>query len=214
MQITKYVHSCVLVETEQRVALFDPGSYSWDSGKFDVDTIDRIDRIVITHEHPDHCHPPFLQAVLKRFPQAHIVCNSSVQQVLESAGISAMFRGNQTACTRPFEAPHEKLPMLSVESPQNTGYHFVERFTHPGDSHHFTETKPVLALPVTAPWGSTTAAIELAVRLKPQYVLPIHDWHYREEARLRLYELIEKPLADEEIQLLKVEDGVPLSVQV
>lgn len=214
MQITKYVHSCVLVETEERVGLFDPGSYSWDSGIFRIEAIERIDRIVITHEHSDHCHPPFIQAVLERFPQAHIVCNESVQRVLEGAGISATFRGDQTACTRPFEAPHEKLPMLSVEPPKNTGFHFVGLFTHPGDSHHFSETKTVLALPVTAPWGSTTAAVELAVRLKPKYVLPIHDWHYKDAARLRLHESIETELTNYGISMLRPTDGSAISLDI
>ena len=29
MKITKYIHACLLVETEDRVALFDPGSMSY-----------------------------------------------------------------------------------------------------------------------------------------------------------------------------------------
>lgn len=206
------MHSCLLVETDDRVGLFDPGSFSWQSGLVKVEALERVDRIIITHEHADHYDPDFLRAVLARFEQAHIVCNDSVRRKIEADGISGLFRGQETQCTKPFEAPHETLPVLSVEPPANTGFHFQNLLSHPGDSHRFTETKKVLALPVTAPWGSTTDAVRLALELKPEYVIPIHDWHYRDEARAGMYDMLERAFAESSIKFLKPQDGVAIEI--
>ena len=92
MKITKYVHSCLLAETDDWAALIDPGGFSWKSGTFDLDKIDRIDRILITHAHGDHFDPDFLNAVLKKFPKAHIVGNDEVGVAVKEAGIDAIPR--------------------------------------------------------------------------------------------------------------------------
>ena len=52
MKITKFVHSCLLVETPVRVALFDPGTMSEKALK--AADISRLDDIFITHIHQDH----------------------------------------------------------------------------------------------------------------------------------------------------------------
>jgi L-ascorbate metabolism protein UlaG (beta-lactamase superfamily) len=48
------------------------------------------------------------------------------------------------------------------------------------------ESSPeVLAVPIFGPWkkGTITDAIDLVIKLKPKYVIPIHDWHYKDEVR-------------------------------
>ncbi len=54
MKITKYTHSCLLVETPKKVALIDPGGFSWKSKELNIRKIERVDRILITHSHGDH----------------------------------------------------------------------------------------------------------------------------------------------------------------
>ena len=211
MKITKFNHSCVLVETEDRVGLFDPGGWSWQSGSFDIDKIDRIDRIIITHAHGDHFDPEFLKTVLDKFPQAHLVANEEVQQAVKAAGIDVTMRGQETACAKPFTAPHEGLP-TGTPPPANTGFHFKSVFTHPGDSHTFDESMDVLALPVIAPWGSTVRAVELAKRLKPKHIIPIHDWHHSNEGRQWLYGLLTEVFETEGITFHSLEDGVPIEI--
>ena len=49
MKITKFGHSCLLVEENGVRILFDPGSYS--TAQNDVKNIDVV---LITHEHSDH----------------------------------------------------------------------------------------------------------------------------------------------------------------
>jgi len=123
MRITKFVHSCLLAETPDRVALFDPGEFSWKSGTFDLDITDRIDRIAITHEHPDHFSPEFVKAVLEKFPKAHVVANDSVVSAMKAAGIETTYRGQDTGCLKSFEAPHADIEPFGMTPPIN-GFHF------------------------------------------------------------------------------------------
>ena len=89
--------------------------------------------------------------------------------------------------------------------PDKIGVHYLDKFTDPGDSHSFTETKAILALPVQAPWGSKIAAINLALKLQPKYIIPIHDWHWRDEAREQSYNDLEKLFADKGITFYKIQ---------
>lgn len=176
MKITKLVHSCLLVETESKTALFDPGVFSKRDGLKKLDGIDSLDYLVITHSHPDHLDEEFIDEIAKRWPGVKLAANDQIRQQLAAFNLAEA----DDACVR-FEAVHGPVPTGGAV-PVNWGWHF-DRLTHPGDSLGFSQTKEVLALPYVAPWGSTTAAVELAKRLKPKYVLPIHDWHLSDEGR-------------------------------
>jgi L-ascorbate metabolism protein UlaG (beta-lactamase superfamily) len=205
MFVTKLGHSCVLVETEDRVGLFDPGAWS---DKTLVDSIKQVDRIAYTHEHADHFSPEILKELINKFPNAHVVCNSSVAKKIVDAGISCIVR-EETQCTRAFESPHDgRLPYLTASAPKQTGFHFKDVFTHPGDSNSFNETKKVLAMPFVAPWGLPHEAIETVLRLKPDYVMPIHDWMFTDEAKDWLQEALTSQLEESGIKVLSHKNGI------
>ena len=209
MQITKFVHSCLLVETDDRTALFDPGAMS--QAAVPVDQLEALDDIIITHQHADHFNVELIQDLLRKFPGVQITAPTEVVALLGREGLSATDQPSQGI--EFFEAPHESVAPLFPQ-PQEIGVHYVDQFSNPGDSHSFTETKAVLALPITAPWGSSVKALNLALQLKPQYVVPIHDWHWRDEARQQTYDRFEKILAEQGIMFLKPETGVPLHIDL
>ena len=148
-----------------------------------------------------------LRGLAAKFPEAHVVCGSDIATQIKEADIDVTIR-EETQCTRKFDSPHEDLPIPGVPGPPENGYHFKDMFTSPGDSHSFSETKKVLAMPFIAPWGKTGDAIDKVLELKPEYVLPIHDWHYTQEAREWLDDLIEKALQGSGITLLPSKVGV------
>jgi L-ascorbate metabolism protein UlaG (beta-lactamase superfamily) len=205
MKITKFVHSCLLAETPDRVVLIDPGVYSWESGLFKLNQIERIDRIAITHEHSDHFHIPFIEEVVNKFPDVNIVASGSVTEQLKKAGVLATFRGTTTNCLKPFEAIHEAIPSGSF--PDNIGFHFKDQLTHPGDSFSFNESKEILALPYTAPWGSVTDAVNLAIKLKPKFIIPIHDWYVSKEGKKWLYKIMSDIFVKHGINFVDIKDG-------
>lgn len=208
MKITKFIHSCLLVETPERVALFDPGNFS--EHALDISRIDRLDDIFITHEHPDHMSIDLLKQLVNKFPEVRITSTSSVVERLGAQGITATNQPPEGSSF--FESPHEDVSPLFGRPPEEVGVHYLNTLSHPGDSHSFKETKAILALPVTAPWGSAIRAINLALELKPKHVLPIHDWHWRDEARKNSYSQFERILGEQGTIFHKLETGVSIEI--
>ncbi|MEO8104806.1 MAG: MBL fold metallo-hydrolase [Candidatus Saccharibacteria bacterium] len=212
MKITKYVHSCLLVEMPapiNRTALFDPGIMS--ESALDVSGLEFLDDIIITHEHGDHLSLALIKQLVAKFPDVRITSTTHVTQLLSEHGIEATDQQSDGIVL--LEAPHENVDPL-WPTPESLGVHFLDRLTHPGDSHNFSETKTVLALPVTAPWGSMVNAFNIAIELNPKYIVPIHDWHWREEARLQAYQDLTQAFAKVGITFLGLEDGHPVVVDV
>lgn len=209
MKITKFVHSCIVVETPDRTAIFDPGIMS--EKALDISKLDQLDDIFITHEHSDHFSLLLVQQLVTKFPEVRITAPMPVAQQLNAVGIVAS--DHVPSGVTFFDSPHEPgEPLFS--HPDQLGFHYLDVLTHPGDSHSFHETKTILALPITAPWGTTVKALKLALELKPKYVLPIHDWHWRDEARISMYDKFERVLAEQGITFLKLQTGDPIVIEV
>lgn len=206
MKVTKFTHSCLYVETPDRVVLFDPGEFSWESKGFSLDKISRLDRIAITHAHGDHLHLPFIKALAEKFPQAQVVANAAIQAALHSEGIKLTMR-DSTACTVSFAAEHDSRIPWAPGLPQHSGFHFQKLLTHPGDSIAITETKQVLAWPMTAPWAGMGESMLAVEQLHPVAVIPIHDWHWNDQARSDAYELAASYLGERDIQFIPLNDG-------
>jgi L-ascorbate metabolism protein UlaG (beta-lactamase superfamily) len=209
MKVTKFVHSCLLVETPERVALFDPGVMS--AAALNIDQINRLDDILITHVHQDHLDVQLIQKLVDKFPDVQITSTPEVIAQLKDTGITASDQAPEGVVF--FDSPHESVQPLFPQ-PQEIGVHYLNLLTDPGDSHSFHETKVILALPVTAPWGATIRALNLAFELKPQHVLPIHDWHWNDQARQQMYDILGRQLEERGITFHKLQTGVPVEITV
>jgi len=209
MKITKFVHACLLVEMPDRVALFDPGVMS--TGALNIDQISRLDDIFITHIHADHLDTDFVARLVNKFPDIRITSTTEVVDKLKDLGIKASDQPSQGVVF--FNSPHESVAPL-FQQPQEIGIHYLDYLSDPGDSHSFKETKEVLALPVTAPWGSAIRALNIALELKPKHVVPIHDWHWSEEARMQMYSMFEQQLGQKGITFHKLQTGEPITVNL
>lgn len=212
MKITKLVHSCLLVEMPapiNRTALFDPGVYS----TVDVDSLQFLDDIIITHEHPDHFDLDLVKRLITKFPGVHITAPAEVVERLSAAGLTASSAPSDGI--ELFDSPHEPIrPFYASDPPQEIGVHYLGKLSHPGDSHSFRETKDILALPVQAPWGSANNAVKLGLELKPKYIIPIHDWHWSDAARESSYGNLEQAFAQQGIRFIKAENGEPFVLDV
>lgn len=208
MKISKHLHSCLLIEDSDKTTLIDPGIYTYEAKALTIEQVTKLDYILITHEHQDHCHPLFIQELVTKFPQVKVISNSSVVALLQKSGINATTEGDETISLEPF--PHEKL--WDKEAPSNTVFTVHKRLTHPGDSLQLTATAEILALPLQASWGSTTAAVEKALALKPKYILPIHDWHWKDEIRRGMYQRLEAFFTPLGIEFKSLETGVTVEI--
>lgn len=177
MTITKFGHSCILVEEGNSRILIDPGA--WSEGHTDLQ---HIDAILITHEHADHCDIESLQNILKNSPELKIYTNDGVGKKLGEAGISfeRFVDGDsiqiKEVLVEGFGKNHAEI-YSTLPHWDNTGFLIAERLFHPGDAVGVIPSKPVeiLALPVVAPWLLLSDAIDYAKALKPKVVFPIHD---------------------------------------
>ena len=177
MIITKYGHSCLLVEEGDARILIDPGK--WSEGHT---ALTNLHAILITHEHQDHCDVSSLQEILKKNPDILIYTNHGVGTVLVEADIAFQpledggtveIQGIMVrAYGRDHALIHETMPVV-----RNTGYMIADRFFYGGDSITVFPDRPVeiLALPVVAPWMRLAESLDYAVRLKPKHCFPVHD---------------------------------------
>lgn len=182
MNITKFGHSCLLVEENNTRILIDPGT--WSEGHTELENLDAI---FITHEHQDHCDIPSLQILMQKNFGLKIYTNDHVGKKLEEAGIlyelfedgrkEILPAGRQGVKGIEVEAFGRDHAVIYQSSPcHNVGYLFGNRLFHPGDS--FTvPSKPVeiLALPVCGSWMKLSECIDYAKVVKPKIVFPIHE---------------------------------------
>ncbi|HSX42497.1 MAG TPA: MBL fold metallo-hydrolase [Candidatus Saccharimonadales bacterium] len=212
MKITKLVHSCLLVEMPapvSRTALFDPGSMS----TVPIDTLEYLDDIIITHSHSDHFDLETVKRLVAKFPNVHITAPDDVVEALNVESIPATSAASEGIAF--FASPHAEIqPLQPAAPPPEIGVHYLDKLTHPGDSHTFRETKAILALPVQAPWGSPNDAVKVALELKPRYVIPIHDWHWSDAARASMYERFQKTLAPSGITCIGPVNGEPFVIDL
>lgn len=197
--ITKLVHACLLVEVADRRVLIDPGIFTMRDPRFELEMVEGVDRILITHEHADHVDADLVRAVVDRSNAAEVESTSSLCQILADQNIEAVVEG-----TPRFAAPHERIPI--GPGPENTGFHLEGVLSHPGDSHSFVETMPILAMPFAAPWGSLVAGVDRTRLVNPQYVIPIHDWFLSEGGKDFMYGLATSGFAGDNIELVHIKD--------
>lgn len=195
MKFTKFSHSCVLVESAETTILFDPGEFSWSEGLIQkkIAELTRLDTVYVTHVHPDHCFSLALRAIREKFPDVIIVTTKEAQlQLAEDSIETVVTLSNNLVTLKQTDHAHLNKTIPIFENMQVILKNII---THPGDSMNIEQLKtPVIALPFFGPWenGTFTDAMNLAIKLRPEYIIPIHDYHYKPEFRDDFYERAQK----------------------
>ena len=210
MKISKHIHSCLLVEDQGKVVLIDPGNYSYDAKALDINQLNQLDAIVITHGHMDHMYIPWIKEILQKFPNIPIYTNPSARKLLQQEGINNVYtEGNEFITMKPLS--HEKVfdKQTVVE---NCSIRLFNTFTSVGDSFGFTDETDSIAFPVAAPWGSLTQAMNVASTIKTKVMIPIHDYHWKDEFRKEFYKRCHEFLVQFGIDFKVVETGEVVEV--
>jgi len=209
MKISKHAHSCLLIEESGKKVLIDPGVYSYEEKALNLGSLESLDLLLITHEHPDHFYLPAIKEILQKFPDIRIVTNPSIVEILKKEGIASTSQGNDFVQVE--EVPHEHVFGIP-QMPKNALFKVFGKLTHPGDSLTFKPETDVLALPVQAPWTSLTEAAEKALSWKPKVIVPIHDWHWSGPARDSFYERLEGFFSQNGIEFKGLQTGEVVEV--
>lgn len=185
MKITKFAHSCLLIEVDGAKILTDLGSWN-----LEVPEVSNLDAVLITHEHQDHFDVDKQKGLLAKNVRAKVITHAAVGNKLQEAGIEyqAIEPGEriEVAGVSVESCGSDHAIIYGTTPPcRNTGYLIADKFYIPGDALHDIPSKQieVLALPTGGPWMKVSEAIDYAKSLKPKIVIPIHDAMYTEEVR-------------------------------
>jgi L-ascorbate metabolism protein UlaG (beta-lactamase superfamily) len=176
MKITKYGHSCLLVEEKSARLLIDPGGFS--SG---FEAITGITAVLYTHQHGDHFDPAKLKVIADNNPLVQILADegTAAQIGLDTAGLSIARHGESTelgGVTVEVIGHEHAVIHPSIPGTPNVGYLVAGRLFHPGDA--FTpigRELEILALPLVAPWSKISETADYLLEINPRIAFPIHD---------------------------------------
>jgi L-ascorbate metabolism protein UlaG (beta-lactamase superfamily) len=205
--VRRLTDSCLMVTTDEAATMIDPGFHTFESGEIDLDSIGPVTRICITHEHGDHVNPAFVSWLIDRGRDVVVYSNEAVARVLEPHGIEV--EQSLPDGLSGEDVLHEPLP--NGARPPNRSFTVEDVLTHPGDSHQPTMTAPILALPLLAPWGSATAAVDFARTIGPRQIIPIHDFYLTETGRAFAARIARLGLEGSGIELLELGWGESLT---
>ena len=174
MKLTKFEHSCLVLDKNGSTLVIDPGSFT-----MPLTDIMGVVAVVITHEHADHWTPEQLTRILDRNPGARILGPAGVAKAAADFEVEVVKDGD-TVEIEPFTLAfygekhaiiHSSIPVID-----NVGVLVDDEFYYGGDSYTVPPV-PVntLAAPIGAPWLKIGEAMDYVLAVKPKRSFPIHD---------------------------------------
>jgi len=174
MKLTKFEHSCLVLDKNGSTLIIDPGSFT-----MPLTDIMGVVAVVITHEHADHWTPEQLTRILDRNPGARILGPAGVAKAAADFEVEVVKDGD-TVEIEPFTLAfygekhaiiHSSIPVID-----NVGVLVDDEFYYGGDSYTVPPV-PVntLAAPIGAPWLKIGEAMDYVLAVKPKRSFPIHD---------------------------------------
>jgi L-ascorbate metabolism protein UlaG (beta-lactamase superfamily) len=174
MNITKYMHACLVIEKDNQRIVVDPGVWSTD---FVIP--ENVTAVIITHEHPDHFDPEKLAAIFDKNPASVLIAHETITQKLPDHNSQAVIAGETIdigGFTLRFTGGEHAIIHTSYPTAVNLGVMIDETLYYPGDSFAPAGAAVhTLALPVSAPWMRFSDAMDFMVTTAPQRVFPTHD---------------------------------------
>lgn len=174
MKLTKFKHSCFMLESDGESLVFDPGNWS-------TDFVDpgNISVIMLTHEHGDHFDKDLLQKIINSNREAVIVAPHEMAKKLAGFSTKGVSPGDNVtigAFKLSFYGGEHAPIHPEIQSVVNVGVLVNDSLYYPGDSFALPGREiKALALPVTAPWLKISEPIDFMVAAKPRFVFPVHD---------------------------------------
>lgn len=177
MRLTKYEHSCVVLEKDGQSLVVDPGIFS-----SSLSVPENVVGVVVTHEHPDHIDEEKLKSIFEKFPEVKVYAPQAVLDAVDEAlrehfqavnagekvtvgGFELGFVGGK------HEVIRDDLPIF-----ENVGVIVDSSYYHPGDSHFVpSETYVWLGVPQIAPWSKVSETDDFVKMAKPSKAIQIHD---------------------------------------
>jgi L-ascorbate metabolism protein UlaG (beta-lactamase superfamily) len=216
MKLIHFGHAALLVETNANKILFDPGVFGdgWKESE-------NLTAIVITHAHADHLDAEGIAELRSAQPELRILAQEEAVESLKLLGVVAetFAPGDEVMLgsdhLRAVGGQHARIHE-DLGTSGNVGIVLESngtRFFHPGDDlSAVPEGIDILALPLSAPWGSLKDTVEFLRAISPSRVIPIHDALLSELGR-KIFLARIGALAPRGAEFVPTAIGVPFTVQ-
>jgi L-ascorbate metabolism protein UlaG (beta-lactamase superfamily) len=176
LTLSKFRHSCLLIELGEVRILLDPGGFS--AG---FESLTELSAVLLTHQHPDHLDAGRLTALLASNPQAEVIADVASTAQLADLGVTAraVNPGDDFSvagvCIAVYAGRHADIAP-GFPTPPNVGYAIDGLFAYSGDSYiPPPEPVQVLAIPTAAPWLRAAETVSYLQQVSPKAVVPVHD---------------------------------------
>lgn len=173
MKLTKYEHSCVLIEDDSgKKIVIDPGAYSNLPAN-----LTNVEALIITHAHADHLHLPNIRLINESNPSAQIFGTKEVATQLDNVIIPDVLQTYQVSDFRlSFYGDKHEMIRDGVQVIDNLGVIINDQVAYPGDSFAMTESHvDYLLAPFSAPWLRMKEATDFIANSKAKFIIPTHD---------------------------------------
>jgi L-ascorbate metabolism protein UlaG (beta-lactamase superfamily) len=173
MRITRYGHSCLLVEDGDGRLLLDPGIFSQG-----FEDLRGLTGVFITHQHADHLDVDRLGSLLEANPDAVAHCDVGSTVQLDGLPHTVVHHGDRVEHGTEVRVLGSQHAVVHPDLPPipNVGYLIGGRFFTPGDAFTVPDTDvEILGLPTAAPWLKLSEAVEYLREVKPRIAFPVHD---------------------------------------
>jgi L-ascorbate metabolism protein UlaG (beta-lactamase superfamily) len=176
LMLSKFRHSCLLIELGEVRILLDPGGFS--AG---FETLTELSAVLLTHQHPDHLDAERLAALLANNSQAEVIADPASTAQLAAAGVTvrAVNPGEDFSVAgisiAVYGGQHADIAP-GFPKPPNVGYAIDGQFAYSGDAYTPPpEPVQVLAIPTAAPWLRAAETVGYMQQVRPKVVVPVHD---------------------------------------
>jgi L-ascorbate metabolism protein UlaG (beta-lactamase superfamily) len=213
MRLTKFGHSCLLVEEGRARILLDPGTMS--DG---FEELEGLTTVLFTHQHGDHLDAERLRGVLDRNRGVRVVSDQGSAELLGEAGVDVevVHDGDEfevagvgvRVAGRDHAIIHPDIPVVL-----NVGYLVAGRLFHPGDAFTLPgQDVDVLAVPAGAPWLKVSEAIEYLRQVRPLVAVPVHEKVLSAAGMSIHYRQLEQLGAADGTTFQSIDDGKPVEL--
>lgn len=186
MKITKHMQSCFLIEASLGKILIDPGTYVFNQEGVNPNDFQKIDAIIITHEHQDHFDLDNIEKIYQKNSPVFYTTSAILPIILEKMPEATVkILGSQKAdkisdlLVTGVASKHGPLP-TGAEPPIVAGALIDDgetKFYHPGDSVFLDDkiNADIIATPICGEvvMDIQKAKIEL-LKLNPKIAIPMH----------------------------------------
>lgn len=188
MKITKYNQSCLLIETNNKRILIDPGNIGYEESL--LDEWKNINYILVTHRHGDHCNKEAINTIVKRdnalvYTTKEVTDNVDlINPIIVKQGDVINLGNIKIEVTKAVHGFLTKMKKSGNEIFENVGYIVDDgnkRLYATSDTINFNNDYKcdILCMPFNGN-GLTLGIIdgvEFAQDINPQLIIPIHLEH-------------------------------------